>query len=271
MTSPKKILELEVEALRIRKKFLSMHFHANAGHVGGGLSAIDILTAIYWSWLRPNDHFILSKGHAASSLYATLWAKGLFSDELIETYYKDGTTLPAHPAALAHSSIMPATGSLGHGLPIAVGMAYSYKSIHRTDARVASLLSDGECNEGSTWEAALFAAHHRLSNLLVIIDANGLQGFGSTTSVMNLEPFVEKWKAFGFKTIEADGHDFSSLLPAFSMGTVPVCVIARTTKGKSVIPFENRMDSHYKPLTQIQYQDAIDQLDDKLKLLEAKR
>jgi transketolase len=261
MTS-KSLSVLEADALSIRRKFLKMHFEANAGHVGTGLSDIDILAYIYGKWLRPVDRFILSKGHGASSLYATLHHFGLLPDEDFATYYKDGTLLPAHPAAKALSAIPAATGSLGHGMPIAAGMSYAQKHVHLTEARVACLVSDGECDEGTIWEAALFAAHHRLDNLVVIVDANGLQGFGRTEDVMNLEPLPSKWEAFGFRTSEINGHDFAQIDAAFETpgDGRPHCIVARTVKGKGVTFMENRLEWHYLPMSQAQYEQALEHI-----------
>ena len=248
-------------ATQVRGKFLEMHFHAKAGHIGSGLSSIDLLAYIYKIWLREEDTFILSKGHGASALYATLYALGRISDELMEGYYKEGTLFPAHPAALAHPDIPVATGSLGHGLPIANGIAYAARHVDRdrNSKRVACLLSDGECDEGSVWEAALFAGHHRLGNLTVIVDANGLQGFGYTKEVMNLEPLERKFQAFGFACAEANGHDFDDLAAAFSRleGDRPKCLLARTVKGKGVSFMENKMEWHYKPMSEAEYALAV--------------
>lgn len=253
---------LRRDAQAIRKTFLQMHYRAKAGHIGTGLSAIDILAYLYKSWLRPEDAFILSKGHGASSLYATLHHFGIISDDVLDTYYKDGTLLPAHPAPGAIAAIPAATGSLGHGLSIAAGMAFARKTIERSDARVATLLSDGECNEGSVWEAAAFAAHHRLTNLLVIIDANGLQGFGATRDVLDMEPMAEKWTAFGFDTREIDGHDFDQLRESCTVaGTRPRCVIARTQKGSGVRFMEGKMEWHYLPMSEAQYRDALEDIE----------
>jgi len=250
-------------ALAIRRKFLRMHYEARSGHLGGGLSAIDVLTYLYAAWLRPSDRLILSKGHAASALYAALHHFGKLSDAELSTYYKDGTLLPAHPAPLGVAAIPAATGSLGHGLPIAVGMAYSYKHLRESSARVACLISDGECNEGSTWEAALFAGHHRLDNVTVLIDANGIQGFGRTEDILTLEPFALKWEAFGFDVSECNGHDFSALGAALSerRSGRPRCIIARTVKGKGVRFMENTVAWHYWPMSEAQYAEAIAELD----------
>jgi transketolase len=255
--------ELERQAVRIRRRFLQMHHAAKSGHIGTGLSAIDILVYLYKSWLRPEDAFILSKGHGASALYVTLHDAGLISDAHIASYYQDGTLLPAHPAARALGPIPAATGSLGHGLPIANGMAYARKVLDGGSGRVACLLSDGECNEGSTWEAILFAAHHRLSNLVAIVDANGLQGFGRTEDVLRLEPFAEKWKAFGFDVVEINGHDFAALDGVLTRAPSesPLCIIARTIKGKGVSFLEDTLASHYLPINDAQLAQALAELD----------
>jgi transketolase len=259
------LTRLRADAVAIRRRFLRMHFEANAGHVGSGLSGIDVLVYVYGAWLRreAGDRFILSKGHGASSLYATLHHFGVLSDDTLATYYKDGTRLPAHPAPRALDAIPAATGSLGHGLPIGAGVAYSLKHLCPGDGRVACLLSDGECDEGSTWEAALFAGHHALDNLVVVVDANGLQGFGRTEDVLRLEPFAQKWESFGFAVSEVDGHDFAALHTAFTRaaGARPRCVIARTVKGKGVPSIENKLESHYLPMTEAQYTEALAGLD----------
>jgi transketolase len=251
--------DLARDARAIRRKFLEMHYEAKAGHVGTGLSGIDVLTCVYGSWLRPDDVFILSKGHGASSLYATLHHYGRLTDEQLGTYYKDGTLLPAHPAARALPAIPAATGSLGHGFPIAAGMAYAHKHVHASGSRVACLVSDGECDEGSIWEAALFAGHHRLDNLTVVIDANGLQGFGRTEDVMSLEPLPAKWQAFGFRTSEIDGHDLAQIARALATtgDGRPHCIVARTTKGKGVRFMEDRLEWHYLPMSEAQYLEAL--------------
>ena len=262
---------LKESALKIRRNFLRMHYEAYSGHIGTGLSSIDLLTYLYTSWLKPQDQFILSKGHGASSLYATLNHIGILSDETLKTYYKDGTLLPAHPAARAFPAIPAATGSLGHGLPIAAGMAYSHQYLHppspqelSNPIRIACLLSDGECNEGSNWEAALFIGHHRLNNLVVIIDANGLQGFGRTHEVLNMEPLSQKWEAFGFEVREINGHDFSQIHSALkSESARPLCVLARTVKGKGVSFMENKMEWHYLPMEKEHYLQAVQELEKK--------
>ncbi len=249
MMQPETVTQLAHAALAIRRKFLQMHFANRSGHIGTGLSAIDLLTYLYEHWLAQDSKFILSKGHGASALYATLHHTGAFSDALIDSYYQDGTLLPAHPAPNAHPNIPVATGSLGHGLPVAVGMAYASKHLDHHPRRIVCMLSDGECNEGSVWEAAMFAAHHKLTNLTVIVDANGLQGFGKTKDVINLEPLAQKWRAFHFDTHEIDGHRFETMDAAFvGLREGPRCVVARTVKGKGVSFMENRLEWHYLPM-----------------------
>jgi transketolase len=262
MNDPSFIRSLSEDALAVRRRFLQIHFEAHAGHLGTGLSDIDILVYLYKVWLKEGDQFILSKGHGASSLYATLHHFGRLSSDELRTYYQDGTLLPAHPAPGALDPIPAATGSLGHGLPMAAGMAYSYKYLHQTKQRVACLVSDGECNTGALWEAALFAAHHRLDNLAVIVDANGLQGFGRTKDVLDLEPLVDKWRAFRFQCEEVDGHDFSRLHEALQRvpHDRPKCIVARTIKGKGVSLMEDKLEWHYLPMSEKQYTGALEDL-----------
>jgi transketolase len=259
LSQPRSIAALRADALAIRRKLLGMHFEARSGHIGSGLSAIDLLTYLYGAWLGDDDRFILSKGHGASALYATLNRFGHLGDAELATYYRDGTLLPAHPAPRALAAIPAATGSLGHGLPIACGMAYSFKVLDGTRGRVACMLSDGDCNEGSTWEAALFAGHHELDNLTVVVDANGIQGFGRTEDVLTLEPFARKWESFGFDVVEIDGHDFAQIEPAFAAPPRgrPRCVLARTIKGKGVTAMENTVEWHYWPMNEAQYEAAL--------------
>jgi transketolase len=261
--NPEILAILKRDALSVRRKFLEMHFRAQAGHIGTGLSSIEILTYLYRCYLQPSDRFILSKGHGASALYATLNHMGLLGDADLATYYQDGTLLPAHPAATAWEAIPAATGALGHGSPIATGIAYTFKHLHGSSKRVVALLSDGECNEGSTWEAALFASHHRLNNLTFVIDLNGLQGFGRTEEVLDMRPFAQKWSSFGFETLEIDGHDFGELDRAIMAprDERPRCVVASTIKGKGVSFMENKLEWHYLPLKEDLFKQALADLE----------
>ena len=206
------------------------------------------------------DTFILSKGHAAAALYTCLNTLGEITDEELATFYTDGTTLPAHPAPRQYKGIPFATGSLGHGLPIATGIAHAAK-IGEEESYSFALLSDGETNEGTTWEAAHYAIQNQLDNLFMLIDKNGLQGFDSTDKVLGETASVEKWKAIGFETVEVNGHDILSLnkiireLKSHKNG-LPKAIIAQTIKGKGVSYMENKLEWHYLPMNMEQYQQA---------------
>jgi len=237
-----------------------MHYESKVGHIGGNLSALDALLHLHDRVMTEEDVFILSKGHAAGALYIALWASGRLDEEELRSFHKDGTQLAGHPAAHWHPRIPFATGSLGHGLGLATGVALG-KQLRADTGTVYCLLSDGECQEGSTWEAILFMQHQRLANLVVLIDANGLQGFGSTTDVASLEPLVPKFRGFGLSVIEIDGHDSTALDIALAerSGT-PLVVILRTIKGKGVSFMEGRMEWHYLPMTDAQYDAALREL-----------
>ncbi len=246
---------------RTARTILEMYKKANAGHIGSSLSCLEILLHVF-SRAAPEDHLVLSKGHAAAGLYATLAEAGRLDPKLLQTFYKDGTLLAAHPPCSRKIKSIPfGTGSLGHGLSLATGLAlsqrFSGKNFH-----VYAVLSDGDCNEGSTWEAALFAAQHRLARLTVIVDRNGLQGFGSTEDVMRLEPFADKWRSFGFDvSVAENGNDFTSLAKAYdalpSEGEKPRCIVAQTTKGHGVSFMANQMEWHYLPMSDEQYVVAL--------------
>ncbi len=242
----------------LRLKVLEMAHRAHSGHIGSAFSVIDILATLYGGFLRidpahpqapDRDRCILSKGHAASALYAVLAAKGFFPEEELRHYLRDGGRLPAHPSP-SLPGVEVATGSLGHGLSIGVGMALAGKIAGKT-YRTVVIVSDGECDEGSTWEAALSAAHHGLGNLLCIIDANAIQALGRTEDVLALEPLAEKWAAFGWSTQEVDGHDVEALSAALARCDVtsarPHVIVARTVKGKGVSFMQHSIDWHYLP------------------------
>jgi transketolase len=210
-----------------------------------------------------DDLIVLSKGHAAAALYTVLAKSGRMDESLLSTFYKDGTHLAAHPPCSGKIPAIPfGTGSLGHGLSLASGIVFSQKFTKR-DFRVFCILSEGDCNEGSTWEAALFASQHRLSNLTVIVDANGLQGIGKSSKILDLEPLKGKWEAFGFDTVcSENGNDFENLRTAFSpVGSTkskkPLCIIARTIKGHGISFMEDKVEWHYLPMSDSQYRDAL--------------
>ena len=241
----------------IRTHALRMTSIGGGAHIGAVFSCADILAVLYGGILdvdpaapeRPTrDRFVLSKGHAGAGLYAALAERGFFPIEKLLTHYQDGSNLCGH---VSHHlpGVDVSTGSLGHGLSIAAGMGYA-AHLSSASHRVFCLLSDGECDEGSTWEAVLFAAHHGLSNLVAIVDYNRIQGIAPVSKVVELEPFADKWTAFGWAAREVDGHDHEALCTA--LGAVPFapgkpsCLIAHTTKGKGVSFMENTVLWHYR-------------------------
>jgi len=230
---------------------------AKSCHVGGCFSAADLLAVLYGKILRVDpsrpewtdrDRFILSKGHAAAAIYAALAERGFFPIKLLDTYCLDSSPLSGH-VTYGVSGVEVSTGSLGHGLSIGCGMALAGRRTGQP-YRVFVLLSDGECDEGSTWEAALFAPHHHLDNLVAIVDYNKIQSFGTVKEVLDLEPLANKWRTFGWAVREIDGHDFRQIekvllsIP-FQLGR-PSCIVAHTIKGKGVSFMENQLAWHYK-------------------------
>jgi transketolase len=249
----------EIHALlaAARKRLLQMHFESRVGHIGGNLSALDMLMVLHHCVLEKDDVFVLSKGHAAGALYVTLWSLGRLSDEDLGQFHAERTKLSGHPAPQWMPEIPFATGSLGHGLPLGAGVALG-KALQGRPGRVFCLLSDGELQEGSTWEALIFIKHHRLAPLTVLIDANGLQGFGSTQEVSGLELSVEKFRQFGLAACEIDGHDPRAILAACTATAPgPQVIIARTHKGRGISFMEDRMEWHYLPMSAEQYQTAL--------------
>lgn len=246
---------------KLRLKILEMYFNANAGHIGCSLSCIDLMIGSLITHRKESEVFLLSKGHAAASLYACLHELGEISDETLKTFYQNGTTLPAHPAPNKIKGIPFATGSLGHGLPIAIGIAQANK-ILENDEFTYVLMSDGETNEGTTWEGAHYAVAKRLDNLIVMIDKNGLQGFGNTKEVLGVSADKNKWEAMGFEVVEVDGHNVFQihqqieLFKAVKNG-IPKLLIANTTKGKGVSYMENKLEWHYLPMKIDNYEMAL--------------
>lgn len=252
---------LAAVAARLRGKVIEMSSAAGAAHLASCLSCCDVLAAAYWHVLsidptKPDwadrDRFILSKGHAAAALYATLAFKGYFPEEELATYCQDGGRLAEHPPANLLPGVEAATGSLGHGLPIGVGMALAAR-IHGQSHRVYALLSDGENNEGSVWEAAMFAAGQKLENLCVIVDYNKWQATARSNETLMLAPLRDKWAAFGWDAREIDGHDVEALASAMADlpngSGKPVALIAHTVKGKGVSFMEDDNNWHYRAPT----------------------
>lgn len=235
-----------------------MHYDSGVGHVGGNLSALDLLLTLHHDVLTGDDQFVLSKGHAAGALYVTLWTLGRLDDDDLRTFHQDDTRLSGHPPARGVDDVLFATGSLGHGLGLSAGLALG-KRLQALPGRVFCLTSDGEWNEGSTWEALIFARHHRLTNLTVLIDVNGLQGFGTTQEVADLAPLSEKLRAFGVRTIEVNGHDQEQVCAALlsTPEDAPLAILARTVKGHGVSFMENRMEWHYLPMSSEQFAQAV--------------
>jgi transketolase len=246
---------------RAKLRLLRMHYESKVGHIGGNFSCLDLLLHLHHRVLEKPDQFVLSKGHAAGALYVTLWTLGLLTDQELAEFHKEATRLSGHPPAHGIPEILFATGSLGHGLSLAAGLALA-KQLRAESGHVFCLTSDGEWNEGSSWEGLIFARHQRLHNLTIVVDLNGLQGFGSTREVADLEPLADKFRAFGVNTLEVDGHDPAALYGAFSKrGQGPTVVVARTRKGCGISFMEGRMEWHYLPMDEGQYQQAIREIE----------
>jgi len=264
-------MNLSKFSLAIRVSALRMTSLGGSSHIGSIFSIADILAVLYGSWLvkdkdnprLPNrDRFILSKGHAGAGVYAALAHSGFFDVSMLDNHYQNGSILSGHVSHKGVPGVEFSTGSLGHGLPVAVGMAYAAK-VDSLSHRVVCLISDGECDEGSNWEAFLFAAHHNLSNLIVIVDFNGLQSIKSTTDTLNLYPFKEKLEAFNWCVIEVDGHSHEDLLMALNADShpKPKLLIARTVKGKGVSFMENNVLWHYRSARGDEYDAALLELE----------
>jgi len=243
---------------KIKIHCLEMCYRSRSSHIGGILSEIDILFALYDSVVKPEDHFILSKGHCVAGLYVILADNGIIPEEWLDTYCQNGGKLAGH-SSYGVPGIEISTGALGHGLSIACGMALANK-----DSRVFVLLGDGECDEGSVWEAILFAAHHKLDNLIAIVDYNKIQSLGKVNDVLRLEPFVDKWQSFGWSTREIDGHNEEQIRNVLESvpfeDSKPSVVIAHTVKGKGISFIENSLLSHYICFNGAQYNQALSEL-----------
>jgi transketolase len=251
-------MDTQTLATRIRVHVVNMTSRGKSSHVGSGLSIADILAVLYGRILRVDpqqprrpdrDRFILSKGHAGAAVYAVLAECGFFSPDKLLSHYQDGSDLSGHVSHKDIPGVELSTGSLGHGLPVGAGLAYAGK-LQGAAHRVVVLLSDGECDEGSNWEAILFAAHHQLENLVAIVDYNKLQSLASVAETLQLEPFADKWRSFGWSVREVDGHDHQALAAHLAAlpfeARRPSCLIAHTTKGKGVSFMENSVLWHYR-------------------------
>jgi transketolase len=265
------IRDLKRLSFKIRKHAINMTSVGRSSHIASILSMTDIVAVLYGSVMsykvdnpkwQDRDRFILSKGHAGAGIYAVLAEMGFMPVEKLRTHYQDGSDLSGHVSHKGIPGVEFSTGSLGHGLPVAAGMALAAK-INKDEHGVYVLMSDGECDEGSNWEAALFARHHKLDNLVVIIDRNKLQSIHSTEDTLGLEPFVDKWQAFGWNVVDVDGHDHEQLINACNSKVAgkPLCIVANTTKGKGVSFMENQVLWHYRSPQGKEYEAAINELE----------
>jgi transketolase len=257
-------------AKQIRRVILEQSKRANVGHIGSALSVADIIAALYEGSLRVSDpkdperdRFVLSKGHAMVAVYAALFLKGWLKPEELNTYCGDGSMLGVHPE-YGLRGVDFASGSLGQGLSVAAGAALAARLQH-SPRRAFALLSDAECNEGSTWEAVMSAAHHKLANLIAIVDLNGQQALGYTLQVLALQPLAERWRAFGWDVHEVDGHDVAGLQATVAgLDTTagpPHVLIARTVFGKGVSYMEGQIKWHYWPMSDAEYRQALQEIE----------
>ena len=260
-------------AKKIRIHALKMAHRGGGSHIGSALSICDILAVLYKKILNIDsknpkldnrDRFILSKGHAGAAIYAVLAETGFFPVDKLKSHYQNGSDLSGHVSHKGIPGVELSTGSLGHGLNVGVGMSLAAK-MDKKQQRVFVLLSDGECDEGTVWEAAMFATHHKLDNLIAIIDYNKIQSLDSVSNTLGLEPFVDKWISFGWSVIEVDGHDHNLLIEKLSNIPIsknsPTVVIAHTTKGKGVSFMENKVLWHYRCPKGKEYEEALRELE----------
>ncbi|MFA6547758.1 MAG: transketolase [Candidatus Magasanikbacteria bacterium] len=259
----------------IRKNILEILSRSKSSHIGSCFSIVDLLVVLYSRILNikatapqdPNrDIFMLSKGHAAVALYAVLAEFGFVSSKILDTFGKDGTVLANHVTINCLSGVENTAGSLGHVLSMAAGMAWAAKAGDNNNRRFYCLMGDGECNEGSVWEAAMFAKHHQLNNLVAIVDYNKQQGMGFSGTIMNFENMAERWQAFGWEVVEVSGHNFEEIERSFailnsSKNKNPKLLLANTIKGKGVSFMENKVEWHYKSPNQLELDMAIRELD----------
>jgi transketolase len=240
-----------------RLRLLRLHREANAGHIGGNLSCLDALLVLHLACLTKADSFVLSKGHAAGAFYVVLWAKGLLTEETLATFGRDNTVLPGHPSGSGIPGLLFPTGSLGHGPALAAGLALARKRQNKA-GRIYCLCSDGEWQEGSCWETLNFALRQQLDNLVILVDQNGWQGFGTTLEVMGIADLGPRFEAFGASVAAVDGHNPEAVLRTLeaTAENTPRIIVLHTRKGRG-LHFEDQLASHYLPLTTEQYEEGI--------------
>lgn len=270
-SSKEEIERLKKLAHLVKKDILEISYKANVGHVGSSISIADLLTVLYLSSLNVNpkkpddplrDRFILSKGHAAAALFCVLHRKGFFSREDLLTFCAEGGIFGSHPVYDLKKGIELSTGSLGHGLSVSAGIALGLKKLKTKKVpRVFVLLSDAEINEGSVWEGIMFSAHHKLDNLVVIIDDNNYQAFGKAEDVIKMQPINKKWESFGWSSRIIDGHNITEIFNTYHnlpfKKNKPSVIIAKTKTAKGISFLENKQEAHYFPLSEEQYTKAL--------------
>ena len=241
---------------RAKLRLLRLHHDAGCGHLGGNFSCLDAVLLLHHEFLRPQDRFLLSKGHSAGALYVALWSTGQLSEAALTTFTRDGTQLPAHPSGNGIPGLSFSTGSLGHGPSLAAGLALGAR-LRQEDQHIYGLCSDGEWQEGSCWEALSFAVHQKLDNLTLLIDQNGWQGFGRTVDVISCADLTPRLQAFGASVQTLDGHDATALRQALASPAVngPRVLVLNTRKGHG-LDFEDALESHYLPLSTVAFEAA---------------
>lgn len=270
MRIDKKIQRLKKATYLVKKDILDLSYKAHVGHIGSSISVADILTVLYFSSLKVNpkhstnpnrDRFILSKGHAGLAFFCVLQRRGFFTREKLLTFCEEGGMFGSHPVYDLKLGIELSTGSLGHGLSVGAGLALGLKRKNKKSPRVFVLLSDAEMNEGSVWEAVMFSAHHKLDNLVAIIDDNNYQAFGKALEVIKMQPLDKRLQAFDWSVRVVNGHNISEIKKALDSvpfkKNVPSVIIAKTKTAKGISFLENRQEAHYLPMDKNQYQIAL--------------
>ncbi len=273
MADRETVKKCEAAAARIRRRIVDMAYGAGStgAHLGGSLSAVELLACLYVGTVRysaedpareDRDRVILSKGHAALALYPALAEAGIIRAGELATFKQDGSRLGGHPTLNGLPGIEFASGSLGQGLSLGVGVCLALKRKNNPDSRVFVLLGDGECDEGSVWEAAASASHFGLNRLVAVVDVNAMQYDGSTAEIMKMEPFEEKWRGFGWDVLTIDGHNPGEILDAYSCRSDrPVAILAHTVKGKGISFMENNWKYHNAVLSGALYEKAVEELE----------
>ena len=266
--------QLQEISKKIRKHIVKMVFDSKSSHIGSALSIVEILVTLYYNILNidakiesyynrsDRDRFILSKAHGSAALYAVLAERGFFPLNTLKKYYSNDGILPGHLDRTSVPGVEFSAGALGHGFAAAIGMSISYRQ-SKNSGRIFVLIGDGECNEGSIWEGIMLAAHLKLNNLTAIVDYNKIQSFGRTNEVINQEPIIDKWKAFGWDVIEVNGHNFNELITAFNTPqNKPKVIISHTVKGKGISFMEDKLEWHYKSPDEEQLETALKEIEE---------